>query len=266
MNNLDKKLNYIFFGCTNYSKSLLSFLIQNNLFPLAIFSIPEEFNISYSASKVKNTNYANLSEIANQHKIPFYIVDSIDGIKTIDYFDIIRSYNADLILVLGWYYMVPKKIRDLAKYGAWGIHASLLPKYAGGAPLNWAIINGETETGVTIFRMEDGVDDGDIIDQKSFIIEFEDTIKEVYHKATLASKELLLKALLNIQSVEFKKQEKSRIEIYPQRKPSDGEIDFQKPAIDIYNFIRAQSDPYPGAFFKTIDGKKIIIEKARIAE
>lgn len=160
--------------------------------------------------------------------------------------------------------MIPKKTRELTTYGAWGIHASLLPKYAGGAPLNWAIINGEKETGVTLFRMEDGVDDGDIIAQKSYSIEYEDTIKEVYVKATDASKKILNKVLHNINNVVFKAQNKKNIEVYPQRKPEDGEIDFSKTSIELYNFIRAQSSPYPGAFIRTIDGKKIIIEKVRI--
>ena len=73
------------------------------------------------------------------------------------------------MLILGWFYKVPKSIRDLSKLGAWGIHASLLPKYAGGSPLTWAIINGEKQTGITLFRLDDGIDDGDIISQKNFL-------------------------------------------------------------------------------------------------
>jgi methionyl-tRNA formyltransferase len=160
--------------------------------------------------------------------------------------------------------MVPKKIRDIATYGTWGIHASMLPNYAGGAPLVWAIINGETETGVTLFKLDDGVDDGDIIEQEIIVIENVDTIKEVYEKVIIVSKTILLKALKNISKIVFKPQDKSKIKVFPQRKPQDGELDLTKPAQEIYNFIRAQSSPYPGAFIKTSDGKKLIIEKARI--
>ncbi len=257
------KLRFAFLGATNYSKELLLFLIENGLEPTMIFSIPEEFDISYSEKKVKNINYADLKSIAKEYKIDYYEVNSSDK-KLNDYNEIIKNKNLDLLLVLGWYYMIPKKTRELTTYGAWGIHASLLPKYAGGAPLNWAIINGEKETGVTLFRMEDGVDDGDIIAQKSYSIEYEDTIKEVYVKATDASKKILNKVLHNINNVVFKAQNKKNIEVYPQRKPEDGEIDFSKTSIELYNFIRAQSSPYPGAFIRTIDGKKIIIEKVRI--
>ncbi|WP_417328578.1 methionyl-tRNA formyltransferase [Halarcobacter sp.] len=258
------KLSFAFFGATNYSKELLLFLLEKDIIPKVIFSIPKEFNISYSKEKVKNSNYANLKELADKYNILYYEIDSVNGKRTKDYEPIIKELNLDLILVLGWYYMLPKSIRALTKYGAWGIHASLLPKYAGGAPLNWAIINGEKETGVTLFRMEDGVDDGDIIAQKSFSIEYEDTIKEVYAKATIASKEILNQILSNVKKVKFKPQDKNKIEIYPQRKPEDGEIDLTKTSEEIYNFVRAQSNPYPGAFIRAIDGKKLIIERLRI--
>ena len=258
------KLSFVFFGATNYSKELLLFLIENKFIPKAIFSIPKEFNISYSEKKVKNSNYANLKIIAKKHDIEYYEVDSIEGKRTKDYEKIINNMNLDLILVLGWYYMVPKNVRNLSRYGAWGIHASLLPKYAGGAPLNWAIINGENQTGVTLFRMDDGVDDGDIIAQQVFAIEYEDTIKEVYEKATIVSKEILKKILSDIKNINFQKQDKNLIEIYPQRKPEDGEIDLNKTSKELYDFIRAQTSPYPGAFIRAADGKKVIIEKAKI--
>jgi methionyl-tRNA formyltransferase len=257
-------LKFAFFGATKYSKELLLFLIDNKIIPSVIFSIPKLFNISYSDKKVENSNYASLENISIANKIPYYEVDSIKGKRTKDYYKTIEQLNLDLLLVLGWYYMVPEKIRSLARLGAWGIHASLLPEYAGGAPLNWAIINGEKKTGVTLFRMEDGIDDGDIIMQRAFSISIDDTIKNVYEKATLESKKFLVKTLIKGSKIKFKKQDKTKIKVYSQRSPEDGEIDLKKNAIDIHNFIRAQSDPYPGAFIKTVDGKKIIIEKAKI--
>ena len=259
------QISYAFLGATNYSKELLLFLIENNLIPKAIFSIPQEFNISYSEKKVKNINHANLKAIAEKHSIPYYEIDSIEGKKIKDYESIIKELNLDLILVLGWYYMVPKPTRVLTKYGAWGIHASFLPKYAGGAPLNWAIINGEKETGVTLFRMEDGVDDGDIIAQKTFSIEQEDTIKEVYDKATVVSKQILAEVLNNIENVKFIAQDKSKIEVFPQRKPEDGAIDWNKNSSNIYNFVRAQTIPYPCAF-STINTETVKIIDCNVFE
>lgn len=255
---------FAFLGCTRFSKSLLQYLIDIHYIPAAIFSMPEEFDISYSEGKVKNSNYANLKDIADNYSIPIFEVESKAGMRLENYQDHISEMGIELLLVLGWYYMIPRSVREILLYGAWGIHASLLPKYAGGAPLTWAIINGEQETGVTLFRMDDGVDDGDIIAQESFEIAFDDTIKDVYLKAERASKTVLSNTLGDIGAIEFTPQDKSRIEVFPQRSPDDGEIDWNLPARDLYNFIRAQSSPYPGAFVRTVDGKKLIIEKARL--
>ncbi len=255
----------VFLGATKFSEELLFHLIENKVIPRALFTIPREFDISYSQSKVKNYNYSDLEQLAGQHHIPCYLVNSSDK-KITSYINVLEEIKPDVILVMGWYYMVPKRVRDLATYGAWGIHASMLPDYAGGAPLVWAIINGETETGLTLFRLDDGIDDGDIIAQEKILIAENDSIKEVYENVTKLSKDILLRSLCNISGIQFKSQDKSKIKIYPQRRPEDGEIDLTKPAKDLYNFIRAQSSPYPGAFIKTSDGKKLVIEKARIQE
>jgi len=253
----------IFFGCTHYSKELLEHLLNNNANIVGVFSIPEEFSISYSEEKVKNTNYVDLKPVSNRHKIPFFEIDSVEGKKTTSYTKIISDLKPDVILVLGWYYMVPKSIRDIPKYGSWGIHASLLPNYAGGAPLVWAIINGEKKTGVTLFRMESGVDDGDIIYQVEFPIHDNDTIKEVYENATISSKQILNEVLNKNFKVTFTKQDRSKIKIYPQRNPKDGLINWSWEPERIKNFIRAQTKPYPGAF-TIIEGKKVIIWDANV--
>lgn len=257
---------YAFLGCTNYSKDLLEYLISLDKVPEIILTIPEYFNISYSENKVQNRNFGDLYQLAQKHGIPCLEVDSVDGKRLKDYKNILENKKVDLLLALGWYYMVPPEIRAVAKYGCWAIHASLLPKYAGGAPLNWAMINGENETGVTLFRMDEGIDDGDIISQISFSIESTETIKDVYRKATDHSKQILKDVLADLDNVEFTPQDKSKIQVYPQRTSADGEIDLSLPAVDLLNFIRAQSSPYPGAFIKTKDGKKLIIENARIED
>ncbi len=253
----------VFFGCTKFSEELLNALIDGGFDISAIFTIPKEFSIKHN-EKITNTNFADLKYIADKEEIPLYYVNGNKDLDT--YENIIREINPDIILVLGWYYIVPKKIRNLAKYGACGIHASLLPRYAGWAPLVWAMINGEKETGVTFFKLDDSIDGGDIIAQEKFTIDYEDTIKEVYDKATKKSVDILLYSLNNIKNIKFIKQDKTKIEIYEKRSPEDGEIDLSMPSEDLYNFIRAQSYPYPGAFIRTVDGKKLVIERARIED
>jgi methionyl-tRNA formyltransferase len=254
----------IFFGATKFSEAILASILENEIEVAALFTIPEFFNISYSKERVKNYNFSDLEKMAVTHNIPCYFIDSKPGMRVTDYYKIISEITPDVILLMGWYYMVPKSIREIAKHGTWGIHASLLPKYAGGAPLVWAMINGESETGVSLFKVDEGVDDGDIIAQKTILIERTDTIAEVYAKVTKESKEILIASLKNIEHLIVKNQDKSKIEVWPQRKPEDGEIDLSWSVDKIFNFIRAQSSPYPGAFIRTNDGKKMIFEKIRI--
>lgn len=256
-----------FLGCTRYSEELLRSVIENKSCEvLVIFGIPKKFKINYSQEPVNNSNYSDLSVFSRKLNIPFYLINGEKGNRIIDYKSLLSELKIDVILVMGWYYMVPESIRNLAKYGAWGIHASLLPKYAGGAPLVWAIIEGQEKSGVTLFKLDNGVDDGDIIKQVEFKIDKLDDIALVYEKATALSKKILNDALILGDKNEFRSQNTGKLKIYPQRSPEDGEINLEWDSERIYNFVRAQSSPYPGAFIRTVDGKKIVIEKARIID
>jgi methionyl-tRNA formyltransferase len=262
---MSDKIRYAFLGCTKFSERLLSCLVGNGIAPEVVFTTPEVFKISYSEEPVKNYNYSSLSEICIDIGVPIVSLYDCPSNKIENYIEYIRELELDVILVMGWYFMVPAAIRNLAKKGAWGIHASLLPKYAGGAPLTWAIINGESQTGVTLFQLDAGVDTGDIIAQEKISIGFEDCIASVYERATSASETLILNALHNFNSLELVPQDMSQRSVFPQRAPNDGLIDMNKSAQEIYNFVRAQSHPYPGAFFIAGDGGKVIIEKVRLA-
>lgn len=256
-----------FLGCTKFSEELLKSIIETKSCEVSvIFSIPEKFRINYSQEAVINSNYADLSKYASILNVPHYLIDGEQGSRISDYKSMLSELEIEVILVMGWYYMVPKGIRNIAKYGAWGIHASLLPNYAGGAPLVWAIIEGQEKTGVTLFKLDNGVDDGDIIRQAEFNIEKVDDIASVYEKATVLSKKILNEALNLGERNVFEPQKKNEVKIYPQRSPEDGEINLEWDSERIFNFVRAQSSPYPGAFIRTVDGKKIVIEKARIID
>ena len=256
----------IFLGATVFSCEILKSLLADGFRPGMIFGIPELFSISYSKQPVRNYNYGNLGTLATENDIPFRSIDGSHGRRLDDFTGEISSYRPDVILVMGWYYKVAEGIRNSAKYGAWGIHASLLPDYAGGAPLVWAMINGEKETGVSLFRLDDGVDTGDIVAQARLAIGPDDSIATVYGHATELSTNLLRRTLRDIGSLSLVPQDLSKRRLFPQRTPEDGEVDLQWPAERIHNFVRAQSSPYPGAFVRTIDGKKLIIEQTRIAD
>ena len=252
-----KKRRIIFFGCTKFSEEILNHLIEEGQNIIAIFSIPEYFSISYSKKKVHNSNFSDLSRIAKAINVPFYNVDKSED-KPLEYYkSSIIELLPDVIIVAGWYYMINKEIREIPKEGAWGVHSSMLPDYAGGAPLVWALINGENKTGVTLFRMESGVDDGDIISQCEISITSDDNIKTLINKSQEISKKLISDAL-NQDQLQFFKQDKSKLKIYPQRSPEDGEIDLNWDNRKIIDFVRAQTKPYPGAWIRH-GNKKIIL-------
>lgn len=253
----------VFFGASQLGYDACKLILDNKLAEVAgIFTIPQEFPISYSDKPVKNVQFADFTGLAEQFNIPIHYVTG----KMSMFKEQIQELKPDFLLVIGWYYMVPKSIRELAPLGCAGIHASLLPKYRGGAPLVWAVINGEKEAGISFFYFEDGVDDGDIIAQVSFPILPEDSIADLLKKTNSATLEVVKKYIPMLADGTAPRiiQDASQATYVPQRKPEDGEIDLTKPAEEIYNFIRAQSSPYPGAFIKTADGKKLIIEKVRI--
>ena len=258
------KRRIIFLGCTKFSKSILEALLNSDHEIVAIFSIPAKFPISYSSTLVKNSNFFDLYPISKKYNIPYKIVESRRGKRLSDNLTLIKELQPDIILAAGWYYMIPEQVRSIPKEGAWGLHSSLLPNYAGGAPLVWAIINGEKKTGVTLFRMERGVDDGDIIGQTEFSILEKDTISEVLDKSIESSIEILLENLSK-EKIDYFKQDTSQKKIYPQRSSKDGEIDWTKDSKSIQNFIRAQTNPYPGAW-TIINGKKVIIWSASVSD
>lgn len=183
------------------------------------------------------------------------------------YLQRLNRWHPDLLLVLGWYYIIPREVRECISLGCAGIHASLLPKYRGGAPIPWAIINGEIITGITFFYMGNGIDDGDIIAQKKFTIAEMDNCATVYEKATQASIMTLINYLPRIADGTAPRipQDHGQATYFPLRKPEDGLIDWSWDAKRIRNFIRAQTRPYPGAF-TYIEGKKVTIWDADILE
>jgi methionyl-tRNA formyltransferase len=201
-----------------------------------------------------------IKAFAEQKKKKLYILEKQSGLK-----DIIEKEKPDLCIVVGWYWKISPEILSSVPNGFIGLHASLLPKYRGFAPLVWAIINGEKRTGISLFYLEDGIDTGDIIGQKQFTISQTDSIRTVLEKSEIYCDKLLKENYLKILSgnASKKSQTQSDATYCSERKPEDGLINWTDSNKNIYNFIRAQSEPYPGAF-TYIDSKKIRIWKANI--
>jgi methionyl-tRNA formyltransferase len=257
-------MNIVFFGATELGYKCCRLIIEEKLADITgIFTIPKQFNISYSDKPVNNVNFADFHDLGKEFGIP---VTDVTG-KMGSYYENIKKLAPDLIVVIGWYYMVPQAIRNAAAKGCVGMHASLLPKYRGGAPLVWAIINGEEKTGLSFFYLDDGVDSGDIIAQHEIEIKETETIKDIIDKVTVSAIDITreyIPKLANGTAPKIK-QDESKATTVPQRKPDDGLIDWNWDVKRIKNFIRAQTKPYPGAY-TIINGKKISIWDAEITE
>ncbi|MFN7835346.1 MAG: formyltransferase [Burkholderiaceae bacterium] len=169
--------------------------------------------------------------------------------------------------IFSFYYrfMLPESILSQAVRGAFNMHGSLLPKYRGRAPVNWAVLRGETETGATLHRMTARADAGAIVARRAVPILPDDTAREVFDKVTLAAEQTLLDALPAIaaDTVIDLPNDLAAGFYCGSRTREDGRIDFAQPARVIHNLIRAVAPPeYPGAFFE-IDGETVVVEQAR---
>lgn len=172
-----------------------------------------------------------------------------ERIKDEAFVNALREINPDVIVVAAYGRILPKDIIQLPRYGCINVHASLLPRYRGAAPINWAIINGEKETGITIMQMDEGLDTGGILLQKGIEITKEDTAGTLTEKLSGLGAGLLIEGLNAIEKGEIKAipQDNSKASYAPMLKKEDGQIDWTKGAEDIYNMVHGM-DPWPGAF------------------
>ncbi len=182
------------------------------------------------------------------------------NLKSDELYEQLKALDADLFIVIA-FRILPKKLIDLPQLGAINIHASLLPKYRGAAPINWALINGEKETGLTSFYLKKSVDTGDIIHQEKLTINDGENFDSLYNRLSEISGGFLLKTLEMIeQGTTPTHQDESAASPAPKLSPFDGMIDFGLPSVRIVDFVRGLSTQ-PGAytFFR---GRKLKIYKA----
>lgn len=178
----------------------------------------------------------------------------------------IRSYEPELIVVAAYGQILPKSILEMAKYGCVNVHASLLPKYRGAAPIQWAIINGETETGVTTMMMNEGLDTGDMLDKAVVAITKEDTGGTLHDKLMNAGAALILKTMEKLEKGEaIPIRQEDEFSCYAKMlKKEMGNIDFSMPAENIERLVRGLN-PWPSAY-TIYHGKTLKIWKACVIE
>ncbi|ODN30397.1 methionyl-tRNA formyltransferase [Fervidobacterium thailandense] len=223
----------LFLGTPEFAAEFLEFLVQENFNIVAVISQkdkPKGRGLKLQPTPVK--------EVALKYNIPVFQPNNLtqEGLK------IVEEFKPDIGIVVAFGRLLKKPFLDALEF--YNVHASLLPKYRGAAPIQRAIENGERLTGVTIFRISEGMDDGDIALQRAFEVGECETFGDVYQKMVSTGKELLKEFLLNY-PVKLTPQDHSQASYAPKIEKDDLWIDFSKPAECVRNKIRAY-DPVPG--------------------
>jgi methionyl-tRNA formyltransferase len=177
-------------------------------------------------------------------------VHTPEKVGTPEWVERIAQMRPDLILSVYYRNMISMKILNLARLGAFNMHGSLLPKYRGRAPINWAVLHGEPRIGMTLHRMVKEADAGNIVDQEGVDIGPRDTAEQAFRKALPCARRILgrqIDALLSGAAPETP-QDASQATYFGGRTPEDGRIDWAQSSRQIFNLVRAVTDPYPGAF------------------
>ncbi|HEB86157.1 MAG TPA: formyltransferase [Gammaproteobacteria bacterium] len=208
--------------------------------------------ITHQDNPEENIWFDSVAELAVRNDID---VITPDDPNTPEIIEKIRACRPDWLFSFYYRHMLGADILALAARGAYNLHGSLLPKYRGRVPINWAVLHGERETGASLHKMEIKADAGPLIDQARVAILANDTAHDVFQKVVCASETVLLRsipALLKGQATETSL-DLSAGSYFSGRRPEDGRIDWNKSAREIHNLIRAVAPPYPGAFFDTQD-------------
>jgi len=179
----------------------------------------------------------------------------------------VEGLQPDFIFSFYYRSLLPEALLDCARRGALNMHGSLLPKYRGRAPVNWAILKGECETGATLHYMVARADAGDIVDQQPVPILLEDDAREVLAKVTVAAEIVLARSLpgLIAGTAPRRPQPVEPGQYFGRRRPEDGRIDWTRPALEIHNLVRAVAPPFPGAF-GIVGAERWEIHRTRLTE
>lgn len=244
-----KDLKIVFMGTATFSQAVLERLIAEN-YPVAmVVTQPDRM-----VGRKKQIKMPEVKEVALQHHIPVFQPDKI---RT-DYQPII-DLQPDLIITAAYGQLVPQAILDAPRLGCINVHASLLPKYRGGAPVHYAILNGDDKTGVTIMYMVKKMDAGNIIYQQETPIALDETVGELYDRLSVIGAQALIEALPAIiaKTNASVPQDESLVSYAPVITREQEKIDFNRPALEVHNHIRGLN-PWPGAY-TTYQGKTVKI-------
>ncbi len=223
------------------------------------FDVPMVF--SHADDPGENRWFGSVADFCRERGIPVHLPADVNAPP---WPETIRAARPDLLFSFYYRSMIRNEILTVPRLGAMNLHGSLLPKYRGRAPVNWVLVKGETETGVTLHFMTEKPDAGDIVGQAKVPIAFEDTALSLFGKMEKAAESLLDALLPRIAAGDIPRRpnEIAKGSYFGGRRPEDGRIDWTQPAVAVYNLVRAVTRPYPGAFSR-LAGEKLLVWRAR---
>lgn len=210
----------------------------------------------------ENRFFGSVAQLCAQRGIPVHAPEDVNHPLWIAR---IRELQPQFIFSFYYRHLLGEELLACARRGAFNLHGSLLPRYRGRAPANWVLVNGESETGVTLHRMVKRADAGAIIAQQRVAIDAEDTALSLHGKLREAAGELLerlLPAMLEGDFVE-REQDESQASYFGRRTPANGQLDWRRPAGELHNLVRAVTQPYPGAF-APVGERKLIVWQSKV--
>jgi methionyl-tRNA formyltransferase len=246
----------VFIGAVHEAVDALEVLLRSPLAETVAVVTPTEDALARLSGGV------DLSPRATAAGVEVIRTEDVNGHATLA---ALRERDPDLVVAVGWTRLLGDELLALPRHGCVGFHASLLPRHRGRAPVNWAIMRGETTTGNTMMMLAPGADTGDIVDQRVVRIDPDDTCGTVYRRVAAAGADMLrehLPALLD-GTVPRRPQDPAAGDVLPKRTPGMGAIDWATSPRAVHDWVRALTTPYPGAF-TTIEGTRVMVWRTRV--
>ena len=251
-------LRIIFIGTPEFAAESLKLILKNQFNVVAVITAPDK-----PSGRGLNIKYSAVKEIALEANLP--ILQPLN-LKDEQFLNELKSFNADLQVIIA-FRMLPEVVWNMPKLGSINLHASYLPQYRGAAPINWAIINGEKETGLTTFFLKHEIDTGDIILQEKISISDKENAGELHDRMMHEGAKLVVKTLKEIEAGTAKEKPQrltENLKHAPKIFPDTCKISWEESAEALYNKIRGLS-PYPGAFCM-LGGKKFKIYSSELSD
>jgi len=244
----------VFMGTSNAAVATFERILQDGHEVVAVWTQPDK-----PAGRGNKLTASPIKEFAMQNELPIYQPTKI---KTAESLELFQSHNADVAVVVAYGRILPETFLQVFPRGAINVHFSLLPKYRGAAPVNWAIVGGENKTGVTTMQMDAGLDTGGILLQRETEIGADENAIELMERLSLLGADLLSETLAMYDELVPQPQTDSEATFAPMMKKEDGLIDWNRAAEEISNRVRG-FQPFPTAHTK-FQGKKLTIWKSRV--